>query len=186
MENEISLETIRIQAGSVVKELLELHPLKKGQILVVGCSSSEAGGGKIGQSSSAEIGKVIFEAIKSVCDEKGIFLASQCCEHLNRALVVSGECAEKYGYDEVSVVPWLKGGGSFATASFYGTDNAVVVEKVRAHAGIDIGCTLIGMHLKEVAVPVRLSHNKIGDALVTAAFTRPKLIGGERAHYVKE
>ncbi len=183
MENKISLESIKEQAEKTVTEFLELHPMKAGQILVAGCSSSEAGGGIIGKDSSADIGKAIFDAVKKVCDQHGIYLASQCCEHLNRALVVSRKCAEQYGYDEVCVVPWLKGGGSFATASFYGTEDAVVVEHVKAHGGIDIGNTLIGMHLKEVAVPVRLSNNKIGCACVTAAYTRPKLIGGERARY---
>ena len=116
-------------------------------------------------------------------NENGIYLAAQCCEHLNRALVVERAAAEKYMLDEVCVRPMPKAGGSFATAVYDRMSDPVMVEHVKAHAGIDIGCTLIGMHLKDVAVPLRLSVKKIGDALVTAAYTRPKLIGGVRAHY---
>lgn len=166
-----------------VRELLELHPVKRGGILVIGCSSSEICGGLIGHNSSEETGKIVFEAASSICNEKGIFLAAQCCEHLNRALVIEEKCAEKYNLDPVSVVPWLKGGGSFATAAYHGFENPVVVEHIKADAGIDFGSTLIGMHLKDVAVPVRLSVKNVGDAYVTAAYTRPKLIGGERARY---
>jgi uncharacterized protein (TIGR01440 family) len=177
------MDDIKKEVSAAVKELLEMHPYKKGSILVIGCSSSEIGGGQIGHNSSEEIGKSVFEAAWKECRAKGIFLACQCCEHLNRALVVEEECAEKYGLEPVSVVPWLKGGGSFASAAYRGFEEPVVVEHIKAHVGIDIGSTLIGMHLKDVAVPVRLSVRNIGNAFVTAAYTRPKLIGGERARY---
>ena len=157
--------------------------MKRGSILVIGCSSSEVAGGRIGKDSSEEIGQVIFQTAKRITDEMGVFLACQCCEHLNRALVVENACAEKYGYEPVCVVPWLHGGGSFATAAYHHFTEPVVVEHIKASAGIDIGDTLIGMHLKDVAVPVHFSQQKIGEAHVVAAYSRPKLIGGERAHY---
>ena len=133
--------------------------------------------------SAEDVGKLLSEVARDTLDEKGIYLAVQCCEHLNRAVVVSNECAEKYGLDEVNVVPWLKGGGSFATATYYGMKNAVMVETIKAHAGLDIGGVMIGMRLKEVAVPVRLVNNKIGEAYVSGARVRPKFVGGERARY---
>lgn len=157
--------------------------MKRDSILVIGCSSSEVTGGRIGKNSSEEIGQVIFQTAKKITDEMGVFLACQCCEHLNRALVIETACAEKYGYEPVCVVPWLHGGGSFATAAYHHFSQPVVVEHIKASAGIDIGDTLIGMHLKDVAVPVHFSQQKIGEAHVVAAYSRPKLIGGERAHY---
>ncbi len=157
--------------------------MKRNSILVIGCSSSEVAGGRIGKDSSEEIGQIIFQTAKRITDEMGVFLACQCCEHLNRALVVENACAEKYGYEPVCVVPWLHGGGSFATAAYHHFTEPVVVEHIKASAGIDIGDTLIGMHLKDVAVPVHFSQQKIGEAHVVAAYSRPKLIGGERAHY---
>ena len=177
---------IEKQVSKVVEELLQNHPVKKDGILVMGCSSSEIGGGVIGHASNADIGKAVFSGAWKICREHGFFLADQCCEHLNRALVVPVECADRYGYEQVLVVPWLKGGGSFATAAYYGFEHPCVVEEIHADAGIDIGSTLIGMHLKRVAVPFRLSESHIGNAYVTAAYTRPKLIGGERARYVAE
>lgn len=183
MEEKIDLITIEKQVANAVQQVLEAHPLSKGSIFVIGCSSSEISGGIIGHASSEEIGQTVFKAAKTVCDKNGIYLAAQCCEHLNRALVISKECAEKYNYEEVCVVPWLKGGGSFATAAYHGYENPTVVEHIKAHAGLDIGSTLIGMHLKDVAVPFRLTDCHIGNAYVTAAYTRPKLIGGERARY---
>jgi len=171
------------QLEKVINSLLNDHPQKKGSVFVIGCSSSEIAGGKIGKNSSEEIGKAIFETARKLLTKKGLYLACQCCEHLNRALVVEEECAEKYGYEPVSVVPWLHGGGSFATAAYKGFKKPVVVESVKASAGIDIGDVLIGMHLKNVAVPVHPDQNTIGNAHVAAAWTRPKLIGGERAKY---
>jgi uncharacterized protein (TIGR01440 family) len=176
-------EQIKNDTENAVKELIEKSNIKKGSLVVVGCSSSEILGAHIGKGSSPETGVVVAEAILKVLDENGIYLAAQCCEHLNRALVIEKEAAEKYMLEEVCVRPVPKAGGSFATAVYDRMNNPVVVEHVKAHAGMDIGCTLIGMHLKDVAVPLRLSVKKIGDALVTAAYTRPKLIGGIRAHY---
>ena len=176
-------DKVKHEAETVLTELLAEAKLKKGDILVIGCSTSEVAGGRIGKDSSAEAAEAIFAAVKPILDEKGIFLAAQCCEHLNRALVVERECAEKYGLDVVCVRPAPKAGGSFATAVFAALEHPVAVETVRAHAGIDIGLTLIGMHLKAVAVPVRVSLSKIGNATITCARTRPKLIGGERAVY---
>lgn len=174
---------IREAAETVISEILENTSLKKGDVFVIGCSSSEILGSKIGKGSSFEAARVVFDAIYPKLREKGIYLAAQCCEHLNRALVVERECAEKYGYDIVAVKPQPKAGGSFATLTYENMDDAVVVEHIRANAGLDIGLTLIGMHLRDVAVPLRLSVNKIGEAHIVCAFTRPKFIGGSRAIY---
>lgn len=177
------LEQIKNQARQATEELLEAANLKKGDIFVVGCSSSEIIGKKIGKCSSYDAARVVFEGIYPVLTAKGIYLAAQCCEHLNRSVILERAAAEKYNYEPVCVVPKPKAGGSFATVAYENIDDPVAVENIRAHAGLDIGGTLIGMHLKAVAVPVRLSINKIGDALLLCARTRPKYIGGERAQY---
>lgn len=177
------LNKIINEAKEATQKLILAANIKKGDIFVVGCSSSEVCGDKIGTNSSIDVGKALFSAINEVLCEKGIFLAAQCCEHLNRAVVIERECLEKYGFEEVCVVPQPKAGGSFATAAYKGFENAVVAEEIKAHAGIDIGGTLIGMHLKRVAVPVRLDIKKIGEAPIICAKTRPRLIGGERAIY---
>ena len=174
---------IQNQVEKIITEILNAHPQKPESIFVIGCSSSEIAGGLMGKNSSEEIGKAVFETAYKILRKEKIYLACQCCEHLNRALVIEEKCAEKYGYEEVSVVPWLHGGGSFATAAYKGFEKAVVVEHIKASAGIDIGDVLIGMHLKDVAVPVHPQQNKVGEAHVTAAWCRPKLIGGERAKY---
>lgn len=168
---------------AAMTELLETAELKAGDIFVVGCSSSEILGSKIGKGSSYDAAQAVFDVIYPMISAKGIFLASQCCEHLNRAIVIEREAAEKYGYEPVCVVPQPKAGGSFATATYKNLNDPVVVEQIKAHAGIDIGGTLIGMHLKCVAVPVRVSVSKIGEARIICARTRPKYIGGERAFY---
>ncbi|MBE6536056.1 MAG: TIGR01440 family protein [Ruminococcaceae bacterium] len=177
------LTGLREQAEIVARELLDAAELKAGQILVVGCSTSEVIGRTIGKASVPEAAKAVFEGIYSVARERGIFLAAQCCEHLNRALIVEAECAERYGFDAVCVRPIPKAGGSFATVAFESFDAPVAVEAIRAHAGLDIGGTLVGMHLRAVAVPVRLSLSKIGEANIISARTRPKYIGGPRAQY---
>lgn len=179
----MNYKEIENQLTNLLTSFLKEHPQVPGSIFVIGCSSSEIAGGKIGKDSSEEIGKIVFATANKILSQHNIYLACQCCEHLNRALVIEKECAQKYGYDEVSVVPWVHGGGSFATAAYYGFKKAVVVEHVKASAGIDIGDVLIGMHLKDVAVPVHPEQNQIGQAHVVAAWCRPKLIGGERAKY---
>ena len=177
------MSEIRAQAASAVSELIEIACLKPGDLLVVGCSSSEMTGGVIGHNSSLEAAQEAYAGIAPVLKEKGIFLAAQCCEHLNRALILEREAAEKRGCEIVCVVPKPKAGGSFATTVWENLKDPVAVEHISADAGLDIGLTLIGMHLKHVAVPVRLSLDHIGEARITAARTRPKFIGGERAHY---
>ena len=152
--------------------------------MVVGCSTSEVLGDKLGTNSSPDTAKILFESIYKVLKDKGIYLAAQCCEHLNRAIIV--EKAAVPFAERVNIVPQPKAGGSFATQAYMHFENPVALEQIRADAGIDIGATLIGMHLKAVAVPVRLSIKHIGEAPVTAARTRPKFIGGERAIYDKE
>ena len=182
----MDLETIRQEARAVAEELITTAQMKPGQILVVGCSSSEIHNSKLGTDSSQEIGQAVFEALYACTKEHGLYLAAQCCEHLNRAIIIEREAAEKYGWEEVCVVPRPHAGGSWATTCWKQFRDPIAVEEVRAHAGIDIGGTLIGMHLKRVAVPVRLSLAKIGEANILCARTRPKLIGGERAKYTEE
>ncbi len=177
------MNDIKNQATAVATEFLEKIKLNSGDIVVIGCSSSEIVGGNIGKNSSAEVGAIVFEALHSVFSQKGIYVAAQCCEHLNRAIIIEREAANKD--DIVNVVPFPKAGGSFATAAYATLKDPVAVETIKADAGIDIGDTLIGMHLRAVAVPVRLDIRKIGEANVVCARTRPKLIGGERAHYDK-
>ena len=177
------LEKIKNDAVAAVTELLTVANLKAGDVLVIGCSSSEMVGEKIGTHSSVDAANALADAVLPILNERGIAVAVQCCEHLNRALILESAVAEKYGYEPVNVVPQPKAGGSFATAVWGRLENPVAVEHIRAHAGIDIGGTLIGMHLKEVAVPVRLSVKTIGEAPILCARTRPKFIGGCRAVY---
>ena len=177
------LEKIKNDAKAVISEFIEKSGIREGEILVIGCSSSEMTGGVIGKASAPEAAEELLDAIYPIIKEKRIYLAAQCCEHLNRALIIERECAERYRLEEVCVVPKPKAGGSFATVVYGRMDAPVAVERIQAHAGIDIGSTLIGMHLKEVAVPVRLSIDHIGEAYIVCARTRPKYIGGERAEY---
>lgn len=172
---------LKEQVVKTVNEIIEKAKLKKGNILVVGCSTSEILGSKIGTNSAPEIAKIVFDGIYKTAKENGVSLAFQCCEHLNRAIVIERSCAKNL--EEVNVVPQPKAGGSMATQAYLEFDDPVVVEDIKADAGLDIGLTLIGMHLKKVAVPVRLENNKIGEALVVGARTRPKFIGGIRASY---
>lgn len=157
--------------------------LKEGEILVVGCSTSEVVGGRIGKASSMDVAKEFIDVFMDFANEHKIFLAFQCCEHLNRAIVTTRECTEKYFLEEVSVVPKMHAGGSMGTIAYKKLADPVVVEAIQAHAGLDIGDTFIGMHIKPVAVPVRVSVKEIGEAHLTLVRRRPKLIGGERAQY---
>lgn len=177
---------IEAEARQAVQELLAAAQLRKGDVFVVGCSSSEVVGGHIGKDSSIEAAQAIYAGIAPLLEQRGIYLAAQCCEHLNRAIILEREAARAYGWEEVCVVPHPHAGGSWATTCWKQFKDPVAVEEIRAHAGIDIGGTLIGMHLKRVAVPVRLSLAKIGEANILCARTRPKLIGGERAKYTEE
>ncbi len=171
------------EAKKAAGELLEMANVKKGDIFVVGCSSSEICGDKIGTNSNEDVAKAVFQAIYETVKEKGLFLAAQCCEHLNRALIIEAAAAEKYNLPEVNVIPQKKAGGSFATAAYNAFESPVAVENISAVCGMDIGDTLIGMHLKAVAVPVRVSVKKIGEANLVCAKSRPKFIGGIRAIY---
>lgn len=173
-------------AKRVVREFLEQAGLKAGNLVVIGCSTSEIAAKRIGSHSSAELGEAVFVAMYEELKAHGLYVAAQCCEHLNRALIMEAEAAERYGYEIVNVVPMPKAGGSFSTAAWKHMENPVAVEHIQAHAGIDIGDTLIGMHLKAVAVPLRIEHPLIGNAHIVCARTRPKYIGGERAHYSEE
>ena len=176
-------QTIYRQARQATEQLLSAAKLQEGDLLVVGCSSSEVIGSKIGTDSRPETAQEIFSGICDALSGTGVFLAAQCCEHLNRALVVEAAYARAHDLEIVNAVPQPKAGGSFATAAYRGFAQPVLVEAVRADAGLDIGGTLIGMHLKRVAVPVRLSVKFIGEAILLAARTRPKYVGGARAVY---
>jgi uncharacterized protein (TIGR01440 family) len=168
---------------SILTEFKDQAQLKPGQLLVVGCSTSEVIGEKIGTAGTVEVAEMIFQKLHQFAKETGANLAFQCCEHLNRALVVEKSTALEKGFDEVSVIPVRTAGGAMATYAFGAFKDSTVVEFIKADAGIDIGNTLIGMHLKHVAVPVRVGQKRIGHAHVTLAKTRPKLIGGARAVY---
>lgn len=181
IDDKSILEQIQGDAKRIAEELVEAAHLGKGQIVVIGCSTSETLGQKLGSHSVPEAGKAIFEALQGVFAPRGIYIAAQCCEHLNRAIIIEHEAVPNA--DIVNVVPQPKAGGSFATACYMAFRNPVAIEHIRADAGLDVGGTLIGMHLKEVAVPLRLSQKTIGQASVIAARTRPKFIGGERAVY---
>ena len=176
-------EEITAQAKQAVTELLEAAKLTPGKLLVIGCSSSEMVGARIGKGSSLEAAQAAFAGIYPVLQAQGIELAVQCCEHLNRALVVERAVAEKHGFEIVNAVPQVHAGGSFAVTAWANFRDPVLVETIVTDAGLDIGGTLIGMHLRRVAVPVRLSLKKIGEANILCARTRPKYIGGERAVY---
>ncbi|WP_442602551.1 TIGR01440 family protein [Paenibacillus sp. KN14-4R] len=182
MQKEV-VGTIGEAVQQNLRELVTAGNLKAGQLVVIGCSTSEVLGAHIGTSGTLEVAQELFQGVDQVCREFGLLPAFQCCEHLNRALVVSGEAAERYGLEPVSVIPMPRAGGSMAAYAYRHLPDAVVVEQIRAHAGIDIGSTLIGMHLRPVAVPVRPSIPFIGSAYVTMAYFRPKLIGGVRAVY---
>ena len=172
---------IEQEARQAVTELLAEAKLKKGDVFVVGCSSSEIVGGHIGKDSSLEAAQAVYAGIAPVLAENGLWLAAQCCEHLNRAIIVEHEAVPNA--EIVNVVPQPKAGSSFATAAYQAFRHPVALEEIRADAGLDIGGTLIGMHLKKVAVPVRLAQDHIGDAILLAARVRPKFIGGDRAVY---
>ena len=176
-------EQITKQANTVVTELLEQAKLKPGSLLVIGCSSSEMVGQRIGKGSSMEAAQAAFQGIYPVLQEQGIHLAVQCCEHLNRSLIMERAVAEARGYEIVNVMPQPHAGGSFAVTAWNTFRDPVAVETIVADAGIDIGSTLIGMHLRRVAVPVRTSVKYIGEAVVVCARTRAKYVGGPRAIY---
>ena len=181
VEDKNIIEQIKADAKNAAQELVEKAHLTAGKIVVVGCSTSSTLGSDIGSHSVPEVGKAIFEGLQSVFKPLGIYIAAQCCEHLNRAIIVEHEAVPFT--DIVNVVPQPKAGGSFATACYQAFEHPVAIEHIKADAGLDIGGTLIGMHLKEVAVPLHMQQTHVGKAILIAARTRPKFIGGERAHY---
>ncbi len=176
---------IKHQALKTFEEFIGKAGLKKGNIVVLGCSTSVITGSLIGTGSSMDCAEALYSAFYPLLKERGIFLAAQCCEHLERALVVERECAEKFNLTIVNAIPQPKAGGSSATTAYKIFDDPVVVDKIKADAGVDIGGTLIGMHLKRVAVPLKMENNRIGDAHVICARTRPRFVGGDRAVYDK-
>ena len=181
VENKNLLVQVKEESANAARQLADAAKLHKGQIVVVGCSTSEVVGHNVGSWSTPEVANAIFEGLNSVFASMGVYIAAQCCEHLNRALIVEHEAVPNG--EIVNVMPQPKAGSSFATAAYHSFRHPVALEEIRADAGLDIGGTLIGMHLKKVAVPVRLQQNHIGQAIVLAARVRPKFIGGERAIY---
>ena len=177
------LEKLKQESYEAAMEVMDTAKLAKGNLFVVGCSTSEVLGAKIGTTSSPEAAAAVFGGIYHAVREREIYLAAQCCEHLNRVLIIEETAAEKFGYEPVNVIPQPKAGGSFATQAWKSFSKPVAVEHIRAHAGMDIGDTFIGMHLREVAVPVRISIKQIGEAHLTCARTRAKFVGGSRAIY---
>lgn len=184
--DEVNSTDIKNQVSALLEDLHEAFPLSNQHILVIGCSTSEVIGERIGTSGTMVVAEAIFEAVLRFAEQTGVHLAFQGCEHINRALIMQRKTAKKYQLDEVTVVPVRNAGGALATHAFNHLEDAVAVEHVKADAGIDIGDTMIGMHLKHVAVPLRSSIKEIGKAHVTFAMTRPKLIGGPRAKYERE
>jgi uncharacterized protein (TIGR01440 family) len=177
------LEEIEKDIKKIIIEFIEKSGAEKNDLLVIGCSSSEVIGGNIGKNSNYDVAKVIYETITPILKEKGINLACQCCEHLNRALVIEKSIAKEKCYEIVKAIPQIHAGGSFATVAYEQMEEPVLVEEIKADLGIDIGGTLIGMHLKKVAVPLKLSTNKLYKANIICAYTRPKFIGGSRTIY---
>jgi len=177
------LDKIKAEATQAIEELLQVANLAPGDLFVIGCSTSEVAGAHIGKAGSEEVAETIFDGIYPAIQENGLRLAVQCCEHLNRALVVERETAVTQNLEIVCAIPYAAAGGSFAATAWKRFADPVLVEAISAKAGLDIGGTLIGMHLAHVAVPVRLTQRHIGEAFLLAARTRPKLIGGERARY---
>ncbi|UUZ82574.1 TIGR01440 family protein [Paenibacillus sp. P26] len=183
---EQTLGNICFHVEQNLRELIQAGRIAAGQLIVIGTSTSEVLGRHIGTGGSEEVARHIFDAVEKVRSEAGFYPVFQCCEHLNRALVMERAAMERYGLEQVSVIPVPKAGGSMAAYAYRNLPDSVVVETVQAHAGIDIGGTLIGMHLRRVAVPLRPFHRMIGQAPVQMAYTRPKLIGGARAVYTLE
>ena len=179
----MELSELTAQARKATEELLEAAHLETGDIFVVGCSSSEIRGGRIGHDSSMEVAAAVLAGVLPPLQEQGVYLAAQCCEHLNRSIVIVRVAAMQYGCQIVAAIPQPHAGGSWATNCWRTFKDPVLVEEVKAAAGMDIGGTLIGMHLRRVAVPVRLSLDHIGEAILLCARTRPPFIGGSRAVY---
>ncbi len=182
----MDLNDVREQSKKAVSEIVEASGIKEGSVFIIGCSSSEVAGNKIGTATSVETANAIYDGIMEVLNAKGIYAAAQCCEHLNRAVVVERKVMEKFGFEQVNAIPQPNhAGGAFATVCYERFDDPVVVENIKAtaEAGIDIGGTLIGMHIHEVVVPLRISIDKIGEASIICARRRPKYVGGARAIY---
>ena len=179
----MDLNNLKDQAKKTLKELISKAKLNSGDIVIIGCSTSEVIGKEIGTCSNIDVAQILFDGFIDIINENGLFLAAQCCEHLNRAIVVEKDVAEKLNLEIVNVVPAIKAGGAFSTVCWNNLKRPVAVEKIKADCGIDIGGTLIGMHIKPVAIPVLTSIRKIGDANIICARRRPKFIGGDRARY---
>ncbi|BCB05935.1 TIGR01440 family protein [Bacillus sp. KH172YL63] len=179
----MEIARLKEELQSILQDFTRQVPLKSGQVFVVGCSTSEVMGERIGTAGTIEVADMIFGELQAWAESSGVSLAFQCCEHLNRAIVLERDVAERKGLDEVTVVPVRSAGGAMATKAYHSFHDPVMVEHIKGDAGIDIGDTFIGMHLKHVAVPVRVTQKSLGQAHVTLAKTRPKLIGGNRAAY---
>ena len=184
--DKMNLELIKEQSRDAAIEICDASGIKPGQIFVVGCSSSEILGDRIGTATNLDVAEAVYRGIAPVLSERGVYLAGQCCEHLNRALVIEEKVLETYGFEQVNVIPQPNhAGGAFATICYQKMDKPVVTESIeaRAVAGIDIGGTMIGMHIQPTVVPLRISLRRIGEAPIICARRRPRYIGGARAVY---
>ncbi|WP_088227180.1 TIGR01440 family protein [Desulfosporosinus sp. FKB] len=185
MENDASqkLQELKQEWEGILDGFFQQVTLRSQQILVLGCSTSEVVGHRIGQGSSLDVAEILLPPLLKRVRQKGIYLAVQGCEHINRALVVEEDCAEHYGLEIVTVLPALHAGGAMTVKAWDSFMSPVMVETIQGHAGIDVGDTFIGMHLRPVVIPVRIHVKELGEAHLTLARTRPRLIGGPRARY---
>ncbi|AFM43473.1 TIGR01440 family protein [Desulfosporosinus acidiphilus SJ4] len=177
------LQELAIKWEEILDKFFQQVTLRSRQILVLGCSTSEVVGHRIGQGSSLDVAETLLPPLLERVQQKGIYLAVQGCEHINRALVVEESCAEHYGLEVVTVLPALHAGGAMTVKAWESFSSPVMVERIQGHAGIDVGDTFIGMHLRPVVIPVRIHVKELGEAHLTLAGTRPRLIGGPRARY---
>ncbi len=177
---------IREDVADAVNYLLAVAKPTVGNIFVLGASTSEVQGKRIGSAGSKAIAQAVVDVTKSICDRAGLFLAVQCCEHLNRSLVVERALVYRERLNPVTVIPSETAGGTIAVRAMETFVDPVVVEAIEADLGMDIGDTFIGMHLRRVAVPVRMAKRSIGEAHLTLARTRPPLVGGTRAVYPRD
>lgn len=183
VSSNVSKTELYGQTKELLEHLFQQVELNVQHILVFGVSTSEVLGHKIGTAGTTEVAEAIFQVAQEFQTTYDVHLAFQCCEHLNRAIVVERRTVQQFNLDEVTAIPVPQAGGAMAAYAFRQFKQPALVEHIRADAGIDIGDTLIGMHLKHVAVPIRAARQKVGQAHVTMAKTRPKLIGGARAIY---
>ena len=179
----MSYEVIARQAHDAMEELLERAKLPKGALVVVGCASSEIMGSNIGKGSTPDAAEAVYSTVAPLLSERGLYLAAQCCEHLNRCVVMEKETLRDYGCTQVKAIPQPKAGGSVPAAAWKMLREPALALAVQADAAIDVGDTLVGMHIRPVAVPLRGAYRRLGEANLVQAYSRLPYIGGARAVY---